>query len=230
MTLDPPSLIRQWSFTNRFWLADVATTVGLGRRRQEDAWEVAMQARMGRNTVDAFAVFDGVGGHPGGARASRAAAGALRQALASCGRAHGVLAGISEAVLPTEGLTTGVAFIADQASGGAWVASAGDSSAYVLRDGELGLVSARDVHADGSLANWLGTGFRGARTVTVPRPASLLLCTDGVDKVASQGVLRQALRAGPSSGRRAMDLVVDEIVRRGAPDNATLILVKSCSS
>lgn len=119
------------------------TDVGLVRERNEDAFGEKSLAG-GR----LFVVADGMGGHAGGATASRLAVEAVEAALSTIPRdAPRALREALEAANRSihdesrrdpslRGMgTTGVALLIG--SGGCWVANVGDSRAYRLRDGAL---------------------------------------------------------------------------------------------
>jgi len=119
------------------------TDVGLVRERNEDAFGEKSLAG-GR----LFVVADGMGGHAGGATASRLAVEAVEAALGTIPRdAPRALREALEAANRSihdesrrdpslRGMgTTGVALLIG--SGGCWVANVGDSRAYRLRDGAL---------------------------------------------------------------------------------------------
>ena len=119
------------------------TDVGLVRERNEDA---CGQRVFGEGRL--FVVADGMGGHAGGATASRLAVEAveralgaapndparqLREALEAANRSI-YDASRRDSSLAGMGTTGVVLLIAD---GRGWVANVGDSRAYRLRDGEL---------------------------------------------------------------------------------------------
>lgn len=114
-----------------------------GRRVNEDCW--------GSRAVDrasCWVVADGLGGHRGGERASRAAVDAILESFAAdpCGTrealerhlaaAHAAVRGMRDAEAALRAMsTTAVVLVCDEASA-VW-AHVGDSRLYVLRDGAL---------------------------------------------------------------------------------------------
>lgn len=143
-------------------LLDVATGLSLGRREgQEDA--VLADAPQG-GAAAIIALADGMGGHDGGALASRAAVTAAMATLATRRDAHGAIAGeIADHLAAAAGEANAAVRSAGEAAGLVdigttlvlavvqerrlhWV-SVGDSPLFLIRDGE-----ARRVNEDHSLA------------------------------------------------------------------------------
>jgi protein phosphatase len=119
------------------------TDVGLVRERNEDAF--GEKSLVGGRL---FVVADGMGGHAGGATASRLAVEAVEAALGTIPRdppralrealeaANRSIHDESQRDPSLRGMgTTGVVLLIG--SGGCWVANVGDSRAYRLRDGAL---------------------------------------------------------------------------------------------
>jgi protein phosphatase len=119
------------------------TDVGLVREQNEDAF--------GEASVDAgrlFVVADGMGGHAGGATASRLAVGTIEQVFAETGgatperlrsaveAANRCIHEQSRSDRSLAGMGTTAVALAIEA-GRAWVANVGDSRAYRLRRGDF---------------------------------------------------------------------------------------------
>lgn len=211
------------------WIVVVRSDLGLVRTRLEDAWAVLPAASMRTQRVHAFAVFDGLGGLPHGQEAAWTAAEQLPDALARAGAVEHVLGQLNAAVERTRGATTAVValFPADSAAGQGTILSAGDSGAYMLdTSGGARLLTPKDSEGPYTVTDYLGhTGLRGHATpVAVPHGGALLLCSDGVDGVVEPSSLARVLKA-PDLGA-AVDELFFEILDRGAPDNATVVVAR----
>lgn len=184
-----------------------ATQTGAGRALNEDAF-------VAEATV--AAVADGMGGHPGGARAARSAMGTV-QDVPSLASADDLVAAISLAnsrvwdearrdpELVGMGTTMCAAAITDD---GIAVANVGDSRCYLLRAGELTLVTTdhtvvAELLARGEigeddvaghphrhvLTRAIGVAPEVEADMTVVAPTDgdrLLLCTDGLADIAAE--------------------------------------------
>lgn len=127
------------------------------------------------------------------------------------------------------------------------VAHVGDSRAYVLGQRGLGLLTADHSYTADMIREGLLTeaeaqrhpyrhvltralGTKPAVPVDVQRVAlapgeTVLLCTDGLWKVVSDGQMRHVLRRNPP--REAAQRLVDLANARGGPDNITLIAIRT---
>lgn len=156
-----------------------------------------------------LAVFDGVGGAPGGQAAAQAAAACL-QGLPTWPRPEALLQDLHVAAQRARGATTAVVALAGP---DVQLLAIGDSMAF---DGQGRRLVPRDRQGE-TLTGWLGNGGAGhARSVPWHR-GPFVLVTDGVDDVV----------AGPIRPRVPLvDCVTElllEVQDRGAPDNATVV-------
>jgi serine/threonine protein phosphatase PrpC len=224
---DAPVQRWSWASADGGWDVVALSHIGRVRRQLQDAWAVAFDLPFGPVPVDAFAVFDGLGGHPNGREAARMAARALPEAVRSAQSLHEILPRLDPAVAATGGRTTAVAALFPRGGGKGFLVSAGDSSAYALQDGRLELLVQRDRIARNVVTDLLGAGrVRGrVREVSIASGA-LLLCSDGVDDVLGPEPLR-ALVAAPRAGMaQAVERTMALVLEAGAPDNATLLLAR----
>ncbi|MBW3583557.1 MAG: protein phosphatase 2C domain-containing protein [Euryarchaeota archaeon] len=210
------------------WRVVVRSDVGLARSRLEDAWKVVKGLTMGGRPVDAFAVFDGLGGLPYGQEAAWAAADALGRVVAASTGPDDVLPALNKVVRETGGATTAVvALMYDDEPGHGVLLCVGDSAAY-MRDaeGRLQILNPKDSVGPHVLSDFLGNlNMKGhRRPIEVPVDGSLMLCTDGVDGVADPARLSTVLGANGTAPVKAIDALFSEIHDRGAPDNATAVV------
>lgn len=181
-------------------------------------------------------VADGLGGHRGGAHASRTAVAAYQRALhAGAGLAEAVMAAdaaVHEAADRDSGLrgmgTTLVA-VRVAADGSLSVINVGDSRAYRLVGGYLVQLSEDDraVGARSSLLQALGGERRVALephlfTDSARDGDMLLLCTDGLHDVLDEGDI-VGLLSQPLA--EAVSGLVAAALERGAPDNVTVVVM-----
>ncbi len=188
-----------------------------------DAWRVLPDAHVGARRLMVAAVFDGVDGMPNGGKAARAAAAALEDALAE--GMDGVLGRLDAVAQDAGGASTAVVVALDPTGADGGLACVGDSSAYVLSGDRLRRITPRDVSGL-ALADHLGHG--GVEGHVLPLAlgkAPLLLCTDGVDGVVGAQELEDLLRAPAGIRDVAFEMLFEQVLARGAPDNATAILV-----
>jgi PPM family protein phosphatase len=216
-----------WVYADRGLEVRVRCEQG-ARRRIEDAWVADLDVPHAGGRAAVFAVFDGLGGEPGGDVAARTASSELVPTIRAATAFPEVLPRLNSRVLTSGGFTTAVVALLEPETGRVDLASVGDSGAFMLEDGRVRLVSERDSAPSGSITDFLGNaGLRGHRsTLQLDRGASLILCTDGVDGVIGAAALRPLLEASMVESRAALDRVYEEITRRGAPDNATLVWVR----
>lgn len=211
---------------SRRFVAHVGAHVGLVRDRMEDAWCVVLDRPVNGAGVDAFGVFDGLGGLMHGQEAAWAAADGLAAAVARAGPQGDVLAALNRDVLATGGLTTAVVAVATEPEGTLRLLGAGDSSAWILdRAGRPARALPLDLDPEGNPTQSLGVETLRPRngTVRLDRGAAILLCTDGIDGFLPERAIADALRdAGePEAIRRLLAAVIDA----GGQDNAAAILV-----
>lgn len=223
------------------------TDIGKVRRRNEDRF-------LCDDTLRLYGVADGIGGLPGGAEAAQTTVDAVRAyvrdhpsaALADAVQAanHAVLSRAAE-ISPHVGIgsTLSVAhFSASQLS----LAHVGDSRSYVWHAGRLETLT-----RDHSVANeaidrgeehtlrWMSEANRNALTRCIGQPPPLivdnsvrplqagerfLFASDGVSRVVGEDHLARFLAtdAPPADVLREL---LDLVLHRGAPDNATAVLV-----
>jgi len=139
--------------------------------------------------------------------------------------------------------------LSDDAFASAIIAHVGDSRAYLLRERVLtqltqdhswveekikqGVLSPQDALAHplrSVLTRALGTEAAvepDLSSYPLQRGDRILLCTDGVTKMLSDGEIAETLlRAGPSA-EAACDALIAEANRRGGQDNSTVLLVQA---
>jgi serine/threonine protein phosphatase Stp1 len=223
------------------------TDVGLKRKINEDSVLAAPERAL-------WAVADGMGGHDAGEVASAMVVEAL-QALPESDDLDGTvsaaieaLGGVNQQLIRlartqssdrTIGTTIVGLAIADGAYRCFW---AGDSRAYRLRDGQIARIS-RDhslVHA-GMLTPEEAERHENANVITravgvaedirvevvsgdVLPGDQFVLASDGLTRVISDGELAAELMRNPPD--RAADVLIETVLRRGAPDNVSLVIAK----
>jgi serine/threonine protein phosphatase PrpC len=194
-----------------------------------------------------FAIADGVGGLPGGLRASRTAISSLADLeIASLGfmpkieavrerliMANHTLYERGQTAAPPTTCATTIAAIVLEPSRGACI-WAGDSRIYLLRRGRLQLLTTDH-------RTWIDTGtYPGGRAALTraigaeqevdlelrifdfSNNDALLLCSDGVADVLSGDEMRNALR----SGTRAADTLVSAVRAKGGNDDASALVIQ----
>lgn len=184
-------------------------------------------------------VFDGMGGHQGGAVASRLAAtlvghariesvDALRRGLIVAHRAVQA-AGQGVPGLAQMG-TTAVVVLLDSAT--LAIAHAGDSRAYRHVNGALGLLTephrADDPFRAGAtvLTQCLGAGREPEPSLEifrVLRPQQILLCSDGLSDLVPETEIKELL-----TGHDPLDVargLADAAYAKGADDNVSVIVL-----
>lgn len=221
-----------------------ATDIGLVRSNNEDAYLLAPPL---------FAVADGMGGHRGGEVASEEAIRTLSQEAAHDGDSlvaavHAANKAVYTRASNSPDLagmgTTMTAMLAT--SGSVQIVHVGDSRAYLLRDGRLrrvtqdhtvvdrlareGKISAAEVghHPQRSvLERALGVGPDvdvDVQLIDVHPGDRLLLCTDGLSSMISDGEIHSALEEEPDL-KKASERLVAEALKAGGKDNVTAVIV-----
>ena len=179
-------------------------------------------------------VADGLGGHRGGERASRATVQSyldsglapVEAALAANVAVH-TLAD-AEPALAGMGSTLVAARL--HPDGRVTIVNVGDSRAYRLVDGHLGLLSEDDRPTSGATTT-VTQVIGGERRVAIEphlfsttlQPGGvLLLCSDGLHDYVDDDAIATALAAVPEiAARRLLDLAL----AAGAPDNVTIAVL-----
>lgn len=229
-------------FISRFPRITVSAASNRGATRSENQDSVFYSIERGL-----FAIADGVGGLPGGLRASRTAISSIADLnIASLGfmpKIEAVCEGLSaanrelyqrgQASLPPTACASTIAAIVLEPSRGACI-WAGDSRIYLLRRSRLQLLTTDH-------RTWIDTenypGGRAALTRAIGAEAkldlelrifdfskedALLLCSDGVADVLSEDEMSKALQNGP----RAADKLVSAVRTRGGNDDASALVIR----
>jgi serine/threonine protein phosphatase PrpC len=217
-----------------------------------DGWAMRpSEGRVLRLTLDAtmphvIAVADGIGGRPAGALAAATVVAAVSSALdndppnalvAALGDARGRLAAIETRDSATRGLGSTLIAMRWSPSHDVNVVQVGDSLAFRFVDEYLGSLTSPHREESGDEAGRL-TEWVGAVAPRSPLPtllslrsrggARIVLCTDGVweplqSRDGDHPALADAL-ADPDPSAAA-HRVLDLVAQRGAPDNATLVII-----
>lgn len=179
-------------------------------------------------------VADGLGGHRGGERASRAAV----QGYFDCGLdpAEAVLAAdlavhkLADAERHLVGMGTTIVGARIFANGHLSIVNIGDSRAYRLVDGYLGVLSEDDRPINGA-ASVVTQVLGGERRIAIEphmfetslRPGGVvMLCSDGLHDTVSDEEIASALLLAPAgAAQRLLDLALEA----GAPDNVTIVVL-----
>ncbi|WP_327635063.1 serine/threonine-protein phosphatase [Kribbella sp. NBC_00482] len=239
----------------------VAARTHTGRVREEnqdcvlvDAWVSARDAMLARSvelrpgqTPYVVAVCDGLGGHAGGAVASRLAAATLgatdwpgidekvvTERVVEAARA---IQQVSDDVHGLRGLgstVAGIALTATQLS----VFNVGDSSVFRVMDGSLGELTRPDRRPDPhragatvltqSLSVFTAVPDPSVATLAIARPMRLVACSDGLTDVVGTDDLRSLLAGevgAPDGAREAVQRLIERALRQGAPDNVSVIVI-----
>lgn len=210
------------------------TEVGHVRRRNEDALLVEESAGV-------VAVADGLGGHPSGDVASRAAVVSLQQTSAStrpAGEQLGqwvtdALLTAHQAVLDEAGddperagmATTAVLAVVGDTE--LWIGHVGDSRGYLLSAGGQLQALTRDHGMGGYITQALGLErdvVPDVAHVDVSSGDRLLLCTDGLTNMVDEP--RIAALLGDNDVQAATDGLVEAALANGGVDNVTVIVVE----
>lgn len=214
----------------RCFSTGIATQAGLRRRAQEDA--VAVSSALGL-----WAVVDGMGGHGGGAMASRMVSDALlalKPEVGTAGISAAVLRRLREVHRRLNDLTSetggvpGAAFVVLLPAADHYTAIwAGDARLYHQRGGVLVQVTRDHLAPDGrSLLRAIGGGGPLEPEVAhgVLRSGDrFLLCSDGVAKILAGKAIGTLLAAGEAQA--AADALIAAVLAAGAPDDATSVVV-----
>jgi serine/threonine protein phosphatase PrpC len=126
------------------------------------------------------------------------------------------------------GMTTAaVTVFPRQRPGWGWALAAGDSGAYRTLRGRPELLIEKD-RAGGAITSCLGGGLLTAHSAPIQFAAgeTFVLCTDGVDEVVGAAHLGRLVQAQTERLESAVRELYAEIERRGAPDNATLVVAR----
>lgn len=185
-----------------------------------------------------YAVIDGMGGHVGGQRASRAVAFHLAEHPTTdvarlLDGANGML---YEQMKSNPELTGMGATIAGVAFADARVTAfnVGDARAYQYADGYLMLLTTDDRSSPGSHSVTQSLGGADRPTAITPHVVELeplrlhdrlLVCSDGLTEVVSFDDIAAAL-SEPDPARSA-SLLLQKTLDGGAPDNVTFILIEN---
>lgn len=223
------------------------TDIGKIRRRNEDRF-------LCDDALQLYGVADGIGGLPGGAEAAQATANAVRDYVRdhpAAGLADAVRAA-NDAVLvraaeisPNVGIGSTLT-VARLSATHLTLAHVGDSRGYVWRAGRI-----EPLTRDHSVANealdrgeahtlrWMSEGNRNALTRCIGQPPPLIVDTsvrpltagerylfasDGVSRVVNEEGLAHLL-ASDAPPADVLRELIDLVLTRGAPDNATAVLV-----
>ncbi|MBI2077263.1 MAG: protein phosphatase 2C domain-containing protein [Euryarchaeota archaeon] len=212
------------------WTVLLRADRGRVRQRMEDAFIVELDVAWGARRVHAVGVFDGLGGEPHGQEAAQAAASTLRPALTAGTAAPRLLAELNAAVGKTGGATTAVLALlsAETPHRRVELFAVGDSAVYGTSVGSWRVLLPRDGARGNVVTDYLGNaGLRGHQASLDLGPGeTLVLCTDGVDGVVDESQLRPLVTERVAGLDAAADQVMREVWARGAPDNATLAVVR----
>ena len=223
------------------------TDIGKIRRRNEDRFVCDDSLRL-------YGVADGIGGLPGGAEAAQITVDTLREHLrdrtppdlaAAVHAANAAVLGRAATVSPHVGMgsTLTAALFQDAAL---TLAHVGDSRAYRWRAGQLTALTRdhsveNEAHdrGDTESLHWMTEANRHALTRCIGQPPPLtvdethqalapgdryLFATDGISRVLGDSALAAAL-AADAAPDDLLQRLIQLGLRRGAPDNATAVLV-----
>lgn len=232
------------------WTSAAISDRGLVRERNEDAFlrlddgVFAVADGMGGHPAGHVASRLAVASVRDAAEASRRAPGWLGEAVRGANRSIRERAGREPA---EEGMGTTLSVLALDAPGRASIAHVGDCRVYLWRDGSLTRLTRDDTALqeaieDGRVDPARETGHPLGSMLTrvlgldddvepqvediEARAGDLfLICSDGICGVLSDDEIARALRDHPAPGEGLAELV-EEVNRRGAPDNATGVCVR----
>lgn len=229
--------------------ATAITDVGLVRRQNEDRFVCEPQWNV-------FGVADGVGGLPGGARAAEAAVRTVRQfaeseTLASEEAWKAPVHAAHENVLEVGRIHSPSYGVASTLTCGSIeketliLAHIGDSRCVLLREGASATLtedhSAENEHKRDPSTPEPAPRWRGALARCLGQPDALrpvfashqllpgdVVCfaTDGITRLLGVEELDQLLRQTAAPAPERLTKLIDLTYERGAPDNATLVMVE----
>ena len=191
-----------------------------------------------------YCVADGVGGGEDGARASEIVCRNLKMMLAAAGPGFAariaavdravdesnaaILAWARERGYSAMGSTAAILVLDPANPRHAAVCHVGDSRVYRIRGGMPSLLT-RDHRAD-AVDHGITRAIGASESVEAEwseiestNPSRFVLCTDGVNDVVSDA--RLAVFASAGTVALAAKRLSDDIVRRGAPDNYSFVIV-----
>lgn len=187
------------------------------------------------------AVFDGIGGAPHGETAAYIAARSLSQGIESVmfpnekkisKRLNTVVHTINRTALQYReqrqisdyGCTVaGIWFDKKRASS----FNVGDSRVYTYQDGQLTLISRDHTVGHGILSQYIGMEEEvgepepDVRVMNMKHGMQFLICSDGLNACMSDREIGQFFQK--ESGEQLVQDMMDQVKRRGAPDNTTII-------
>ncbi|MBQ0081218.1 MAG: serine/threonine-protein phosphatase [Alistipes sp.] len=186
-------------------------------------------------------VADGMGGHEGGARASRmalegwkqsfeleeiSASDFLQTATSSIRRISqkmNILSWEEQQVRYMGTTLTGIVWMADSV----WLINSGDSRTYLMRDGCIQQISYDDEDSRGFLTNCIGAGVDTMLSVVdmterIKEDDVILVCSDGLSDVSSDDYLEYFLL---NSEHPAEDLM-EWAIKQGSRDNISIIAAR----
>ena len=230
------------------YVVGAGTHTGLVRKENEDGVAVRPDAAL-------WAVADGMGGHANGRWAAAQVVDEISRAPLNgsldedCDAIADALADANAKIVAAAGAagaTMGATVVALRIAGGRYACLwAGDSRIYRLRDGRLsqltrdhshveqlvqaGIITAEEAHTH-PMANVITRAVGVApdlaldvREDAVAARDSFLLCSDGLNKCLTDDEI--ALIAGTHSPGEACDALLAATLKRGAPDNVSVIVV-----
>jgi serine/threonine-protein phosphatase Stp1 len=231
------------------YLVGSITHPGLVRQENEDALSLHPGGEM-------WAVADGMGGHANGRWAAMQVAAELAQTSlagtlnADCDLIADALADANAKIVAAaaaSGKTIGATVVALRIAGNRFACLwAGDSRIYRLRAGSLRQLTRDHSHVEqlveaGIIKAEEADGHPMANVITravgvVPDLAldvvedevsagdTFLLCSDGLNKCLSDAEIAAIIATHPP--REACDALIAATLKRGAPDNVTVIIVR----
>ena len=231
------------------YVVGAGTHVGLVRKENEDGVAV-------RPDVALWAVADGMGGHANGRWAAEQVVAELSQTNldgsmdADCDAIADALADANARIIAaasSAGSTMGATVVALRIAGGRYACLwAGDSRIYRLRDGKLRQLTRDHSHVEqlveaGVLTPEQAVNHPMANVITravgvapdlaldvvedaIVASDSFLLCSDGLNKCLSDDEI--AAIAANLAPAAACDALLAATLKRGAPDNVSVIVVR----
>ncbi len=227
--------------------AAAVSHVGTRREENQDCLLIGGKVSVGNETLltamgnaegRLFAVFDGMGGHAGGAMASRIAAlhvghhwqGNPAQLPPLISAAGQMITRLGSAMWPNLGTTVVALAIAN---GIAHICSVGDSPAYQVANGLVGELTEPDTRPDPrSPQHTLLTQCLGPQTpnpsvhnyaIPISDPKRFVLASDGLDAALAPDLRRQLLSL--KTPQDCIEECLRTAAATGAPDNITIIVL-----